>query len=477
MVQGRKFAAARRTRLCLSGALLAVIAAGCVAAPGPAPKADSTDSSAAKTAYRYTLDYVAHAPYRSGSDGDRAVGDWIAGELRAMGYAVSIESYPFQRYAINQAELRVGDFAPPVFPQYYSGATSAAGFDAPLVDIGSGSAAEAAAAKDAIALVQVPLLFNFFSPTLDSALRNAAAAGARALVVAFQGPANEIVVKNVDAGTGLCGLPVLLVGKQDGQRLSKLAGARAHFTLDAQLAAGEFRNVVARRGSGTDLLVVGTPVNGWFTAAGERGSGLGVMLELAREFSKKDLGDHSLVFLASGGHEVGYLGLPAFIDAHQNWLPHIGTYVHLGASIGVRQLVDSSDGGDAPVDLGSLSLLTFYVSENPLLQSLVAQSLRDGSRTLGSFTPPSMLNPGEQAAMYARHVPIAAASTSHYWFHTARDLPDLTGPVQLAPALAGYRDLISELLRRTTAQLRAQNRLADTLAKPAPAAVCAVPPR
>ncbi len=75
------------------------------------------------------------------------------------------------------------------------------------------------------------------------------------------------------------GLGCRFVGAEDGLRvrrqISGSPGRLAQFTLDADYRAGRSANVVATiPGRSAETLVIGTPTNGWFTTAAERGAPL-----------------------------------------------------------------------------------------------------------------------------------------------------------------------------------------------------------
>ena len=432
------------------------------------------DAATGQDAYRYLLDYTAFATYRTGTDGDRQMSAWVMQQLRGMGYSVATEQYPFSRYVSRQASLTVGTLTPKVFPMYYSGTTGGSAISAPIVDIGTGTAVEAAAAKGAIAFAEVPILLNSQTPTLNSLITTAAAQGARALVIALQGPENEIVALNADSRTGLCGFPVLQVGKVDGAQIKLMSGSPATFLLNATIETAQLSNIVATLpGNSNDIVMIGTPKNPWFTSAAERGTSVGGLLTLARYFATRGPYNPTLIFLATGGHEVGYLGLQAFLDAHPDLVPRIGAYVHLGASLAAKDFVEIN-GKAQPT--GTQNLITLYVSENPLMETLATTSMSSNGVIYDAIAP-SVLDPGEQQSAYKAKIPIASISASHFWFHTERDLPDLTSCSMLDPVIKGYRDLIQNLVGQSAANLRAANAAAAALAgnPPAPAA-CLVAP-
>ena len=71
-------------------------------------------------------------------------------------------------------------------------------------------------------------------------------------------------------------------------------------------------------------LYVGTPVNGFFRCAGERGAGVAMILALARHFSRRTLRCrtlcrrrcHTLLFGLTAGHEMADAGLRAAMLPH-----------------------------------------------------------------------------------------------------------------------------------------------------------------
>lgn len=447
-----------------------------VAVPPLAPRDALPVAGSGADAYRYLIEFSKFGLKRSGTDGDEAVRNWVETELSAMGYEVSHEAIEFQRYVPRRYSLEAGEFAPCVFPLYHSGATTSEGLKAPLYDGGLGTPAELQGANGRIVLIDAPLVENFLTPTLDAARIAAAEAGALAVVVAAQGPENWVHGKNVFAGSGICGLPTLFVGKQDGAALRELAGTEALFILDAVLEErARTGNVLARReGQSDDVLVIGTPLNGWFTTAAERGGGVGAFLTLARQLAERDSLPQDLLFVATGGHEVGFLGLQTFIENRPELLPHISAYVHLGGSIAARGMVEV-DGQVQSTGLAHPRLL--FVSENPLLQAISEGAMRNNGVIELSNIPPASFNPGEQQYMYAAGVPIAAISASHFYFHSPRDLPDTTSAELLDPVVRGYGQIIDGVLALDAHTLRSANAVAGALAnRAAEPGGCVVPP-
>ena len=437
-------------------------------------------------AYQYLQEYVAHGLHRSGTTGGNAVSGWVAEELRGMGYEVDSEAFAFEQFTPHTTRLHfVGDPVDkdvPVFPLYYSGRTGTEGITAELVNVGNG-ASLAIAGKNLtgkIVLASVALVERAETPTLAGVLQGAAAAGAAGVVVAIQGPQNLIVASNVNADTGLCGLPVLYVGKDDGAALAARSGQVASFVLDADEMPGTSYNVVATLpGSGDGILMIGTPVNGWFSTAAERGGGVGVLLTLARAIAEQyrdRVPPQTVMFIASGGHEVGYLGLGRYAEAHPDLVKRIYTYLHLGAAVGGTLYAETPlDGTVAALPLVDPSR-TLYVSENPILLALADLNAVSSGMIPFEELPPVLLDPGEQAQMYDRGVPIMSISGTTLYFHTENDLPDTTSAAILDPVVQTYSAILRQLLALDPQLVRDANLAAGALAgsPPAPAG-CVVP--
>lgn len=95
------------------------------------------------------------------------------------------------------------------------------------------------------------------------------------------------------------------------------AGQSADLTLQARLGTATDYDVWGVL-PGTDRsrrVFVGTPASSMTPAASERGGGIAILLGLARHYAVEPLSQRpeTLVFLATTGHEVGFLGLEALM--------------------------------------------------------------------------------------------------------------------------------------------------------------------
>ena len=93
-------------------------------------------------------------------------------------------------------------------------------------------------------------------------------------------------------------------------------------------------------------LVVMTPRSGWYACSSERGGGIVCWLELIRSLAASPT-KRSVLFVASSGHELGHLGIDAFIANRNGIVQNSVAWLHLGANIGAAtdttNLLQASD--------------------------------------------------------------------------------------------------------------------------------------
>jgi hypothetical protein len=171
---------------------------------------------------------------------------------------------------------------------------------------------------------------------------------ARAVVVVTETAVPGLVPSNARAFSAPYGCPVLQVASEAREALEAAArsGAVARVVCRLTRTRTTALNVIVDvpgQSPGAAPLVVITPRSGWWTGAGERGGGLVCWLEAMRALSARPRARRAL-FVASSGHELGHLGLDAFLHADESLLKTAHAWVHLGANIGAGS-VDASGAG------------------------------------------------------------------------------------------------------------------------------------
>ncbi len=424
----------------------------------PAPNPISSDSLMAKVRR-----YAQLPDHLSGTPRSAKTLAWIARKLRRDGLRLHRQHYVYPRFIPTRVSLRAGTrevASRAIAPLLYSGRTGPGGVSGQLYDGGNGIFDQHAVAGK-IVVVDIAYVANARGTNLDQAVEAAAAGGARGLVAVTEGVGDYPKWDDTNARTGTGGLPVLLVGKHSGAPViaAARAGEQGRVVLQAETGRscetdiyGTLRGSDPRR-----KVIVGTPASSMVPAASERGSGVAGMLGLARYYSRfpRVERSESLVFLATSGHEVGFLGLPALIRARERWFEDSDAYVHLGASIGAPTETELADGTiqtvETPDPSGSL-----YSSENPLLDQTIPNAFTESGVVLRQ-TQPHLRDPGEQAYAYHVGVPIVSFSGASLFFHTAGDLPDRVDPTLLGREVEGFRRSIDAITAMPAGALRAAN--------------------
>jgi len=270
---------------------------------------------------------------------ERATG-WGAAKFRAAGVTnVRLEPYTIPRTwlpgtisveATAPARFTIRAAAAPTSP------STAAPIEAPLIDVGDGSAeafAKAAARlKGAIVLVhsgEMKTLDDLFAEYMRSPGISAAAKkyGAAAVLLESSRPRGLLYRHPILLGTGLAPVPNAVISREHAGRLARLAErgpVRVRFAMSNRIG-GPYRaaNVVAEI-PGTDkaneIVVLGAHLDSWElgTGAEDNGVNAAAVIDAARAFVQ--LGVHprrTVRFVLFTGEEQGMLGSAAYVAQHQ----------------------------------------------------------------------------------------------------------------------------------------------------------------
>jgi hypothetical protein len=253
--------------------------------------------------------------HRAGTVEDARTLDWFDGQLAALGARTERRDFTFDRYEASW-HLTVDGVEVAALPLFYAGVGEIE-TEAPEI-----AALPAVAAGD--------------PPGWDALAEHAAGRGAALALVATRSPHGRLVVPNRAPTRSTAGLPALLV---PGALEGRLDGARIRARLAARIVPGTSASVLARLGPGPDgeRLLLTTPLSGWFRCAGERGTGIAVMLAVARALAADGI---PLLLNGNGGHELVDLGAHHFaasgVEARAVF--HFGASVAAGEADGTGGL-------------------------------------------------------------------------------------------------------------------------------------------
>ena len=272
--------------------------------------------------------YEAQGIHRTGTEVDRKSGEWLAGEVSRIGLAPVLEEFTLSRVDPVAASITVDGRTIDGLPLFDGTFTGPEGVAGTLGNLDG----------------EAPIGFAELAP-------NAAEAGAlgearrhnrpQAIVVVTRGGRDGLCPSNADSFVRPFGPPVLQVASEEAAFLGQRArdGAKAVLMAHAERRQAPAFNVVTRV-SGTDTsaapLVVMTPRSGWWSCASERGGGIACWLEIMRAVhAAKPARD--VLFVASSGHELGHLGLDAYMARRPGLVTAAKGWIHLGANIGAAQ--------------------------------------------------------------------------------------------------------------------------------------------
>jgi hypothetical protein len=403
----------------------------------------------------------------SGTANSAAALDEIAAQLAAVGMQLGEQAFTYPGFLPTQVALSAGATSVPaaaLAPFLYSGTTPSGGVTAPLFDGGDGVYDKSKVAGK-IVVVSIGYLFNSKAVHLEGAIEDAVEGGAVGLVAVTLGVGDYPKWQDSNARPGTGPLPVVMVGKESGEAVVEAAEAEESGTLvlTANTATACDRDVwgVLEGSEPGRRVFVGVPASSFTPSATEHGSGVAILLGLARHYASipKSQRPETLIFIAVGGHEIGWLGLQALIASSQgSWFTEADAYVHLGSGLGTPEMEEEPDGTivttPVPDSTGRL-----HNSENPLLEEPIFEDFA----AAGVPTPnvePFLASGGEQTYAFWAGIPLVSFSGSSLFFHTAGDVASAVDPTILAEDAEAFRRSVDTITALSPGQLRAENTLA-----------------
>jgi hypothetical protein len=433
----------------------------------PPPAAEDPLAAASLMA---TIDGYSRLPnHLSATPDSYAAENEFQANLAAAGLTLGEGAFEFPRFAVEAVGLTAGATTvsgAAIAPLLYSGTTPVGGVTAPLFDGGTAAATPAFTASEVagrIVVVRVPYEHNSKAVGLYPAIETAVKGGAAGFVAVTQAVGDFPKWEDVNArkGTGL--LPVLMVGKRSGEAVVAAAakGESGTLTLAADTAGVSCERDVWGELEGADpsrRVFVGTPITSFTPSASEHGSGVAIAVGLARHYAAlpRSQRPETLVFMALGGHEIGWLGLQALLNSPRGtWFKEADAYVHLGSALGAPIAEEQPDGTivttPKPDPTGRL-----HDSENPLLERGIIEDF-EAAGVPTPETPPHTASGGEQTNAYAAGIPTVSFSGASLFFHTAGDVPSTVDPTILAKDADAFRRAVDRITAIPAGLLKAEN--------------------
>lgn len=337
--------------------------------------------------------------HRTGTTTQAATAEWLAGELTDRGATVDLVPVEFERYVADWSVTIDGDEVEslPLFYEAVGSVSSDAPTRWPAFDPpGSGPMGASGAVVDAVP-------------------GTIAVAATRNLL-------GLLAVSNRSPALG-SGQHVLQVAGHHGAALAE--GAPVAASIDARLEVASCENVVARFGdvdAADGLVILTTPISGWFRCAGERGTGIAVALHMAERLAAHG----PVLFLGSTGHELNAFGATAM---HRTFSPRVDTLLHVGANVGCDW--PAADGVNAPNHSFMRARLVSDRADTSAVAapfeaigSGIDEPGRDRSRWFG------------EAADWLDAPQVLSFLGQNPWFHAPQDLPPVSCTAARTQAVA-----------------------------------------
>lgn len=351
---------------------------------------------------RLVEEYSALGHHRTGTEVDTATRAWLAEELEARGARVRELPFELDRF-VGTSEVTIDDVELASMPVWYSAVGEHRGV---------------------VAVEELDMLGEVVALDLDARVDAARGRGAD---IAVLSTGAQLVAHNRPpvVPTG----PAAVLVARGGATGPATGPATVRMTGDVETATSA--TVLAHFGDdGGRPIVLSTPLTGWFHCAGERGTGIAVLLELAPRIAA----DHPVLVVATTGHELGHLGLRDLVRREP---PDPRAVVHIGASVAVG--VASASGG---LELAPTRVA--LVDADPVTTVAITRALEPASLPIASEGWAGVEG-GDWRTLGAPTLSVTGAGPG---FHTPADVPAaVTAPELLETVLDALTDAVEALER------------------------------
>ena len=356
--------------------------------------------------------------HRTGTAVDYASANWLLDEAHQAGLTASLESFSLQRVDPLSAALIVGNRRVEGIPLFDAAFTNDRGVRGRLGLLGSDAE---------VGLTEAVPNAAGTGPLGDARRQNRH----RAIVCVTRGGEPGLCPSNADSFLQPFGPPVLQVSSDLASWLQEQAqrGVQVELVAHVRRTPAEAFNVTAKvTGADPALppLVVMTPRSGWYWCASERGGGLACWLEIMRALSRAQPA-RDVVFVASSGHELGHLGINAFVDRRPGIVAGSVGWIHLGANIGAARRVDDQrrPAGTAPVVPPAASLTrargnTVQASDDEI-ERLLERAMTSTGLAIDARAPRDRVPGGEAEVVHRGRGRYVSLIGSNVMFHNPSD--------------------------------------------------------
>lgn len=427
----------RREALAL--AIASTAATGSAAAPSPRV------SRGGHSLMDDVVHYAGLGPHITGSTGNLAALAWIESRLQSLGFSVERQPVSFPDHDVTRAQLGSGALQVDGIAQRPLCPTAGSGLAARL------ALAQGIARDDAlhgtIAVLRLP--YARHSSILEARIAGPMAAtldsGVAGLVLVTQGPSGEALALNAPLVHRVSAVPTIVVAPRDSRDILAAAarGDPATLRIDGTTITATSANLIARRPGPGRLVVVTTPLSGWFSCAGERGSGIAAFLRLAEMLAARRPAAN-LMFVGLVGHERENVGGEHFMVDRAPAPDEVRLWLHIGANFAARDWHEVSDTLLAPLPAADAQRYLLAPAEwldriRPALRGLPGLEM--------PYPATAATAVGEARPILRRgHTRFMTVFGAHRLHHARTDLPAAMDEASLEASWDGWSRAVSILL-------------------------------
>ena len=391
--------------------------------------------------------YAKLGDHQTATEVDYATAGWLKKRLKQAGYSVQDQEWKTRQFYPKDTFIRIGKSEKiPAFPVWWPKPTTDAGLTAAL-----SSDIEHASGKIYF-LVNTSGAGFSVDKKLIQQITTAAHNGAVAMIVVTYYNRPDTIASDEFIGLNAMQdtqeewpIPVVTVMAKDAARFKAAVtdGLEVNVTSTGvykQDALG--LNIIAtlNRSAGGKSVLVTTPYSGWFTCAGERGTGIAIFLALA-EWAAKSTAQTNWIFAATSGHELRGLGVEHYLQSDLIPPPSkVLLWTHIGAWQAMYNYV-----------LKQGDLIRTEEMDQRIIQ-FTGEGLAGEVKT--HFSEPSLklrivpriLFGDLTQAVKSGHQNLIGISYGHEYHHSTQDLPAVTGPELLESVANAYKNFLAAVI-------------------------------
>jgi Peptidase family M28 len=274
--------------------------------------------------------YDAQGNHRTGTPVDDASGEWLARQLQEIGAKAELEPFPLSRVDPKSCYLRIADRRIEGVPLFDAAFTEGDGVRGKLGPLGSDAEIGLAETEP----------FSLLEPRSAQAgvVAQVRRSRHKAVVLLTAGTRPGLFLLNAVSFRKPSGPPTLQVSSVESEWLKHQAQEHAEVTLVAHVGRtpAQAYNVTTKViGSDPALapVVLIAPRSAWWQSASEQGSRIACWLEALRVMAAGNV-KRDAYFVALSGHELGLLGIDAYMERRPDLVKRAHVWVFYGSDLG-----------------------------------------------------------------------------------------------------------------------------------------------